>query len=71
MREKFFGVRQAKTGYWCFKHGDVVILLNTSSEEKFYPVSGDLLLTSHSGVTADGKIVKLPKATACWVSRLA
>jgi alpha-glucosidase len=57
-------------GVLVFERGDLLVLLNTSSEEKFYPVSGDLLLSSHSGVTSDGKIVKLPKATACWVSRL-
>jgi alpha-glucosidase len=68
---EIFWRETGQDGLLVFERGDLLVLLNTSSEEKFYPVSGDLLLTSHSGVTADGNLVKLPKGTACWVSRLA
>jgi alpha-glucosidase len=55
-------------GLLVFERGALLVLLNTSSEEKSYLASGELLLSSHAGVTSDGKTIKLPKATACWVA---
>ena len=51
-----------------FERGDVLVLLNASKVEKSYPASSELLLKSHVGITSDGKTIKLPRATACWVS---
>jgi alpha-glucosidase len=56
-------------GLLIFERGDTLILLNTSQDEVSYEVSGDLLLTSHSGVISDGTVVTLPQSTACWVVR--
>jgi alpha-glucosidase len=55
-------------GLLVFERGDVLVLLNASKDEKSYSASGELLLSSHSGITSDGKKIKLPNATACWVA---
>lgn len=75
-RRKFFsGEREiiwrekGEDGLLVFERGDYLILLNASDDQKSYNASGELLLASHSEVTADGKQVRLPKATACWVSK--
>jgi alpha-glucosidase len=73
-RHSFRGEREitwreiGEDGLLVFKRGSVLVLLNTSSGEKSYLASGDLLLSSHAGVTSDGKAIKLPQATACWVA---
>jgi hypothetical protein len=46
----------------------MLVFLNTSQDEKSYAVSGDLRLSSHSGVISDGKEITLPPSTACWVA---
>jgi len=55
-------------GLLIFERGDMLVFLNTSQDEKSYAVSGDLRLSSHSGVISDGKEITLPPSTACWVA---
>jgi hypothetical protein len=56
------GVKQSSTRF-TLAHSLIVM-----ATEKPYLASGELLLSSHAGVTSDGKTIKLPKATACWVA---
>jgi alpha-glucosidase len=55
-------------GLLIFERGDMLVLLNTSQDEKSYAASGNLRLSSHSGVISDGKEIKLPPSSACWVA---
>lgn len=75
-RRQFFGESReilwredGTNGLLIFEREDVVILLNTSHEEKEYTFSGRLILSSHSEVASDGQRIKLPQASACWVAR--
>ena len=73
-RELFKGDREiiwredGADGLLVFQREDILVLLNTSKDEKSYSASGELLLSSHSGITSDSKKIKMPKATACWVT---
>ena len=59
---------QGNDGLLVFQRGDILVLLNTSDSEKSYTTSGELILSSSSGVTSDGVQIRLPKASACWVT---
>jgi alpha-glucosidase len=65
---KIFWQEDGADGLLAFERGDVLVLLNTSQDEKYFSASGEFLLASHSGVTSDGKTIKLPASTACWVA---
>jgi len=72
-REFFNGDREitwrenGHDGLLAFERGNMLVLLNTSEDEKIYTAPGKLILTSHSEVRTDGTQISLPKASACWV----
>lgn len=58
-----------RDGLLVFERSNLMILLNTSDDEKTYIASGKLALSSHPEITSDGMQIILPKASACWVEK--